>query len=221
VEGLIRWQHPEFGLILPMHFIPVAESCGLIVPIGRWVLREACMQALAWQKANLELPHVAVNISATEMHNDGFTNGVREVLAETGLPGRFLEMEITERVLMDQPEEALLILRELREMGINITINALGVRYSSLSYLRRFAVDILKIDRSFIQELGSKSNDSAIVTALITMAKSLNLLVVAEGIETEAQKNCLEVLHCPEGQGYFFGRPVLPEQIAHRLKQTD
>jgi diguanylate cyclase (GGDEF)-like protein/PAS domain S-box-containing protein len=220
LEALIRWQHPEHGLVPPMQFIPVAESCGLIVEIGRWVLREACMQALAWQTAGLEIPRVAVNVSATEMHHEGFIDGVREVLAESGLPGRFLEMEITERVLMDHAEGMASIFKDLKEMGIHLAIDDFGTGYSSLSYLHRFAVEILKIDRSFIQELGADSNDSAIVTAIIAMAKSLNFLVVAEGIETEAQKNYLETLHCTDGQGYLFSRPLPAAQISHLLEKN-
>lgn len=220
LEALIRWQDPEHGLIPPLQFIPLAESCGLIVEIGRWVLREACKQALTWQTEGLDLQCIAVNVSATEMHHEGFIDGIREVLAETGLSGRFLEMEITERVLMDHAEETAAILRDLKEMGIHMAIDDFGTGYSSLSYLHRFAIDTLKIDRSFIQELSAESNDSAIVTAIIAMAKSLNFLVVAEGIETEAQKKYLKTLNCTDGQGYLFSRPLPAAQISHLLGKS-
>ena len=215
---MIRWQHPEYGLIPPLQFIPVAESCGLIVEIGRWVLREACSQALEWRSAGLDLPSIAVNVSATEIHQDGFIQGVEEILADVDLSGTYLEMEITERVLMDDAIDMARGLRDLRQMGIRVAIDDFGTGYSGLSYLNRFPINTLKIDRSFIQELSAGSNDAAILNAIIAMGKSLNYLVVAEGIETEAQKDCLQDMNCAEGQGFLFSRPLPAPQVSHLLR---
>jgi len=218
LEALIRWQHPESGLIPPVQFIPIAERCGLIVEIGRWVLREACTQAFAWQPPGLHLPSISVNVSAIEVHHEGFIQGVREILAETGLSGQSLELEITEHVLMDKAEKTAVILQELKELGVRLAIDDFGIGYSGLSSLQRFPVDILKIDRSFIQQLTDYSTDSAVVTAIISMAKSLNYRVVAEGIETQVQMDYLNTLHCAEGQGFLFSRPLPAAQISDVLR---
>ena len=217
LEALIRWQHPN-GLVPPMQFIPVAESCGLIVEIGRWVLREACTQAFAWQTAGLYLPSIAINVCAIEVHHEGYIQGVRDMLAATGLPAQYLELEITERALMDKTEGTAAIFRELKEMGVRLSLDDFGIGYSSLSALHRFPLDILKIDRSFIQQLTANPSDSAIVNAIIAMAKSLNYVVVAEGIETQAQMDYLNTLHCSEGQGFLFSRPLPAAQISHLLQ---
>jgi len=218
VEALIRWQQSDRGLIPPSHFVPIAEDCGLILPIGRWVLREACRQARAWQCAGLPRLPVAVNVSAVEFRDEGFVDGVRTVLSETGLEARCLELELTEGVLMEDAESTAAVLQELKTMGVYLAVDDFGTGYSSLSYLRQFPIDILKIDRSFVQQISADSEDSLIVSAIINMGKSLKHVVVAEGIETQEQKAYLQSQHCEEGQGYFFSRPVPAAHFAHLLQ---
>ena len=217
LEALIRWQHPDRGLISPAEFVPTAESSGLIGEIGKWVLCEACRQARAWQAAGLSPLPVAVNVSAIEFHHEGFLAAVRATLEATGLAARYLELELTERVLMDNVESTAAVLNGLKEMGVRLAIDDFGTGYSSLSYLRHFPMDILKIDRCFVQEIDAASGDSIIVNAIISMGKSLKYTVVAEGIETSEQRKYLEAIHCTEGQGYLFSRPLPPEQIGRLL----
>jgi diguanylate cyclase (GGDEF)-like protein/PAS domain S-box-containing protein len=218
VEALIRWQQSDRGLIPPSQFVPIAEDCGLILPIGRWVLREACRQARAWQCAGHPRLPVAVNVSAVEFRDEGFVDGVRTVLSETGLEARYLELELTEGVLMEDAESTAAVLQELKTMGVHLAVDDFGTGYSSLSYLRQFPIDILKIDRSFVQQISADSEDSLIVSAIISMGKSLKHVVVAEGIETQEQRAYLQSQHCAEGQGYFFSRPVPASQFAHLLQ---
>jgi diguanylate cyclase len=218
VEALIRWQQSDRGLIPPSQFVPIAEDCGLILPIGRWVLREACRQARAWQCAGLPLLPVAVNVSAVEFRDEGFVDGVRTVLSETGLEARFLELELTEGVLMEDAESTAAVLQELKTMGVHLAVDDFGTGYSSLSYLRQFPIDILKIDLSFVHQISDDPNDSAIVRAIIDMGKNLKQRVIAEGIETQEQLALLQAWHCAEGQGYFFSRPVPAAQFAHLLQ---
>ena len=218
VEALIRWRQSDRGLIPPSHFVPIAEDCGLILPIGRWVLREACRQARAWQCAGLPRLPVAVNVSAVEFRDQDFVDGVRTVLSETGLEARCLELELTEGVLMEDAESTAAVLQELKTMGVRLAVDDFGTGYSSLSYLRQFPIDILKIDRSFVQQITADSEDSLIVSAIINMGKSLKHVVVAEGIETQEQRAYLQSQHCAEGQGYFFSRPVPAAQFAHLLQ---
>jgi diguanylate cyclase len=218
VEALIRWQQSDRGLVPPSQFVPIAEDCGLILPIGRWVLREACRQARAWQCAGLPRLPVAVNVSAVEFRDEGFVDGVRTVLLETGLEAQYLELELTEGVLMEDAESTAALLQELKRMGVHLAVDDFGTGYSSLSYLRQFPIDILKIDRSFVQQITADSEDSLIVSAIINMGKSLKHVVVAEGIETQEQRAYLQSQHCAEGQGYFFGRPVPAAQFAHLLQ---
>ncbi len=219
VEALIRWQQPGRGLISPDQFIPIAEDCGLIVQIGRWALREACWQARAWQEAGLPSMRIAVNVSAVEFRNKGFIQGVRAALSETGLAAHYLNLELTEGVLMKDPESTILALRELKEMGIHLAVDDFGTGYSSLSYLRQFPIDILKIDRSFVQEVTADPHDSRIVNAIIHMGRSLKYLVVAEGVETQAQKTYLQAHGCAEGQGYLFSRPLAATQLPNCWKR--
>jgi diguanylate cyclase (GGDEF)-like protein len=207
-EALIRWYKPESGWIYPSDFIPVAEDCGLIVPLSKWVLREACRQACAWQAAGLAAIHMSVNISATEFRQKGFLESIRAVLDDTGMNPERLELEITEGVLMQNADSTIQILRAIKDMGVRLAIDDFGTGYSSLSYLRRFPIDVLKIDQSFIRALGTDSNDAALVSAIISLGKSLNLNIIAEGIETRAQLDFLRAHHCEEGQGYFFSRAV-------------
>jgi diguanylate cyclase (GGDEF)-like protein/PAS domain S-box-containing protein len=218
VEALIRWQQSDRGLVPPSQFVPIAEDCGLILPIGRWVLREACRQARAWQCAGLPRLPVAVNVSAVEFRDQDFVEGVRTVLSETGLEARCLELELTEGVLMEDAESTAAVLQELKTMGVHLAVDDFGTGYSSLSYLRQFPIDILKIDRSFVQQITADSEDSLIVSAIINMGKSLKHVVVAEGIETQEQRAYLQSQHCAEGQGYFFSRPVPAAQFAHLLQ---
>jgi diguanylate cyclase (GGDEF)-like protein/PAS domain S-box-containing protein len=218
VEALVRWQQPERGLVPPSQFVPIAEDCGLILQIGRWVLREACRQTRAWQDAGLPPLPISVNVSAVEFRDKGFVQGVRTILAETGLEARYLELELTERVLMDDAESTASVLQELKMMGVHLSVDDFGTGYSSLSYLRQFPIDVLKIDKSFIHQITADPDDSTIVSAIINMGKSLKHLVVAEGIETQLQRAYLQTQQCAEGQGYLFSRPLAAAQFAQLLQ---
>ncbi len=212
-EALIRWTHPTRGLLAPTQFIPIAEQSGLIVPIGRWVLREACRQMRVWRDAGLSLHNMAVNVSAVELRGPGFLDEVLKVLDETGLDAEFLELELTETVLMNHLDAIATTLQGLRERGVRVSLDDFGTGYSSLSYLHRFPMDSLKIDQSFINQISIESGGSPIVVAIISMARSLKLRVVAEGVETAAQLAFLQGLACDEAQGYYFSRPVPPAQF--------
>ena len=218
VEALIRWQHPEHGLLLPSEFIPVAEDCGLILPIGRWALREACRQAQAWQQAGLRPITVAVNTSAIEFRDPGFLENVRATLHETGLAPGCLELELTESVLMRDAEATNRMLHTLADLGVKLTVDDFGTGYSSLSYLRQFPIDTLKIDQSFVQQMTSNPGDAGLVSAVINMGKSLNHRVIAEGVETSEQHAFLLSKRCDEGQGYYFGRPMEAHALAGLLQ---
>ena len=215
VEALIRWRQPDRGLVPPSQFVPIAEDCGLILHIGRWVLREACRQARAWQDAGLPTVPVAVNVSAVEFRDKGFVEGVRAILSETGLEACYLDLELTEGVLMEDGESTAAVLRTLKMMGVHLAVDDFGTGYSSLSYLRQFPIDVLKIDKSFVHQISGDPNDSAIVSAVIDMGKNLKQRVVAEGIETQEQLAFLQARHCAEGQGYLFSRPLAAAQFAH------
>jgi EAL domain-containing protein (putative c-di-GMP-specific phosphodiesterase class I) len=216
-EALIRWNHPTRGAISPSRFIPVAEDCGLILPIGAWVLREACGQARAWVDAGLPVSTMAVNVSAMEFRDDNFLENLFAILTETNLDPRFLELELTESVLMKRAESTASILQSVRERGVQVAVDDFGTGYSSLSYLRKFPVDALKIDQSFVRQI-SDGEDTSIVTAVIAMAQSLKLRVVAEGVETVGELKFLRAHQCDEAQGYYFSRPVPPQQFAILLK---
>ena len=218
-EALIRWIHPNRGLIPPAQFIPVAEDCGLILPIGKWVLREACKQARSWVDAGLPLATVAVNISAMEFRNENFLESVFEILKDTDLDPSSLELELTESVLMKRVESAASILQTLRARGVHLAVDDFGTGYSSLSYLRKFPIDALKIDQSFVNQIATTPDETTIVTAAISMGRSLKLRVVAEGVETREQLDFLQAQQCEEAQGYYFSPPVPPQQFA-KLLQT-
>ena len=218
-EALIRWIHPNRGLIPPAQFIPVAEDCGLILPIGKWVLREACKQARSWVGAGLPLATVAVNISAMEFRNENFLESVFEILKDTDLDPSSLELELTESVLMKRVESAASILPTLRARGVHLAVDDFGTGYSSLSYLRKFPIDALKIDQSFVHQIATTPDETTIVTAVISMGRSLKLRVVAEGVETREQLDFLQAQQCEEAQGYYFSPPVPPQQFA-KLLQT-
>jgi diguanylate cyclase (GGDEF)-like protein/PAS domain S-box-containing protein len=217
-EALIRWTHPTRGLVPPIQFIPVAEECGLILPIGKWVLREACEQARTWLDAGLPLATMAVNISAMEFRDDNFLNGVFAILEETRLDPGFLELELTESVLMKRVESAASVLQALRARGVQLAVDDFGTGYSSLSYLRKFPVDALKIDQSFVRQITTNPGETGIVTAVISMGRSLKLRVVAEGVETHQELAFLRAHQCDEAQGYLFSRPVPPQQFAMLLE---
>jgi diguanylate cyclase (GGDEF)-like protein/PAS domain S-box-containing protein len=217
-EALIRWLHPDRGLVPPAQFVPIAEDSGLILPIGQWVLREACRQARAWLDAGLGPMPVAVNISMLEFRSKHFLEGIRAILLETGLPPHFLELELTESVLMQHPESTASVLRALKSIGVRLAVDDFGTGYSSLSYLRRFPIDVLKLDRSFVYDIASpETNDASIVSAVITMGKSLKYRVIAEGVETEEQLTFLQAHRCDEGQGFYFSPPAPPGQFAELL----
>ena len=216
-EALLRWQHDDWGEVVPDIFVPVAEDSGLIVPIGRWVLRQACTQAKIWQDAGLQDITIAINISAQEFLQKDFVASVRKVLNETGLEAHFLELEITESVLMRDAECSRTILTQLKKMGIKLAVDDFGTGYSSLSYLQRFPIDVLKIDQSFVQNIESAKDDGIIVSAIISMGNSLKLKIVAEGVETPSQLAFLKARHCEEGQGYFFSHPLTADQFAALL----
>jgi diguanylate cyclase (GGDEF)-like protein len=216
VEALVRLIDTDNNFLYPEQFVSIAEDCGLIVPIGHWVLREACRQTVAWLKDGLDIGQVAVNISAVEFHNKTFITCLCTILDETGLDPSRLEIELTESVLMQDTETTMKNLRELKNMGIQIAVDDFGTGYSSLSYLRKFSIDTLKIDQSFVQDIDGDSN-YAIVSAVIAMGTSLKQRVVAEGIETREQLAFLQSRHCTEGQGYYFSRPVAAEECATLL----
>ena len=216
-EALLRWTHPLRGPIPPVQFIPVAEDCGLIRPIGSWVLREACRQARAWVDAGLPVSTIAVNVSAMQLLDEKFLEGVFEVLKDTGLDPRSLELELTESVLMKHAGPTASILKALRKAGIQVAVDDFGTGYSSLSYLGTFPIDALKIDQSFVRQI-SAAGDATIVTAVISMARSLKLRVIAEGVETQTELILLQAERCDEAQGYYFSRPVVPEEFAKLLQ---
>ncbi|WP_347901790.1 EAL domain-containing protein [Pseudomonas purpurea] len=217
-EALIRWFKPDHGWIYPSDFIGVAEDSGLIVPLSKWVLGQACRQACAWQKAGLPAICMSVNVSAIDFRQRGFVDGIVDILRQTGLEPSLLELEITESVLMQSIDTTVLILQAIKALGVRLAIDDFGTGYSSLSYLRKFPVDVLKIDQSFVRGVSYDSNDAALVSAIISLGKSLHLNIIAEGIETLEQLDFLKAHQCEEGQGYYFSRAVSPEDFAHFLK---
>lgn len=214
VESLIRWRHPAHGLVPAAPFIRVAEQCGLIVPIGRWVLREACRQARDWLDAGLPLIQISVNTSALELTKAGFVENVRATLLAFNLTPRTLELELTETYLAQEPEVIEAVLQELKSLGVRLAFDDFGTGYASLTCLRTLPVDALKIDQSFVRNVASGTDDAAIVIAMITMGRSLHLRVVAEGVETRQQLEFLLAHGCPEGQGHYFSRPVSADEFA-------
>lgn len=215
-EALVRWRHPTLGLISPSRFIPLAEECGLIVPLGEWVMHNACKQLRQWQQAGYVLERMAVNISTVQVQRGDIVATVNRVLNDTGIAPHLLELEITESLLMQKTDWVITLLESLRGMGINISIDDFGTGYSSLSYLKRIPVNKLKIDRSFIKDLTRDANDEAITRAVIALSKSLQLSVIAEGIENNDQMVMLKALDCNEGQGYLFS-PAVPAEEFERF----
>ncbi len=214
VEALLRWPHPELGLISPSEFVPIAEDSGLIVPIGEWVLRAACAQHLAWQDQGLPAIPVAVNLSAVQFRSAHLVDTVRQVVEEIGMDAKQLELEITESMIMDNLESTTELLHHLHELGVRLSIDDFGTGHSSLAYLKRFPIDRLKIDRSFVRDVVDDPDDAVIAKTIISLAKNLRLGVVAEGVESEAQLQFLRRHGCEEAQGYYFSRPLAPEAFA-------
>jgi diguanylate cyclase (GGDEF)-like protein/PAS domain S-box-containing protein len=220
VEALLRWQHPELGMVSPARFIPVAEASGLIVPIGVWVLGEACRQGAAWQRDGLPALAVAVNLSAVQFKRGDVEQSVVRALDESGMAPPWLELELTESILIQNAEDVLSVVKRLKQLGVKISIDDFGTGYSSLSYLKRFDIDKLKIDQSFVRDLASNPDDAAIVRAIIQMAHSLNLKTIAEGVETEDMLVRLCSFGCDEAQGYFFGRPMPAQDMSRLLREA-
>jgi diguanylate cyclase (GGDEF)-like protein/PAS domain S-box-containing protein len=207
-EALVRWNHPDWGITPPQRFIQIAEECGLIIPLGRWVLREACTQAMRWSAAGLDPGSIAVNVSSLEIRQKDFIKGVRQILDETRLARGRLQLEITESVLMQDALASRAQLMELKALGVELAIDDFGTGYSSLSYLLQFPIDVLKIDQSFVRNITAGNDDGAIVSAIIGMGNNLRQRVIAEGVENAGQLDFLKRHHCDEGQGFLFGHPV-------------
>ncbi len=219
MEALVRWRHPQRGLILPNDFIPLAEETGIIVPLGQWVLREACRQNKAWQALGLPPLRVAVNISAAQLRHDDLADQIALALRDTGLDAKYLEIEITESVVMQNASAAVATLDRLSQMGIHLAVDDFGTGYSSLSYLNRFPINTLKIDSSFIRDLSSDHNDALIVRAIITLAHSLHLQVVAEGVEHDAQLGFLRSFGSDQYQGYLHSKPLPAAEFEGLLRR--
>ncbi len=219
-EALIRWNHPEDGLVMPGEFIAIAEETGLIVPMGNWILREACEQIVKLQQHFPELPHlqISVNISSRQLHDQCLMETLDQILADTQIDPRNLKLEITESLLMDNLALATEVLVEFRRRDIQISLDDFGTGYSSLSYLHRFPINTLKIDRSFIMSMEPDNENSAIVRTILTLAHTLGLNVIAEGVETESQLTQLRLLGCELGQGYYFSPPIAPAKLINFLK---
>jgi EAL domain-containing protein (putative c-di-GMP-specific phosphodiesterase class I) len=220
-EALIRWNHPQQGIKLPTTFIPLAEEIGLIGKIGQWVLLTACMQNKKWQEiSSLHPIPIAVNISGLHFKDHNFLVELDEILRISKLDPKYLELELTESVLMDDVEETIEKLQKIREKGISISIDDFGTGYSSLNYIRRFPLDILKIDRSFINDIGAGHEGISIVRAIVSLARNLGLDVIAEGVETDEQLTFLNSLNCRKIQGYFYHRPIVSESFLDLLRET-
>ncbi|HXS00391.1 MAG TPA: EAL domain-containing protein [Pyrinomonadaceae bacterium] len=213
LEALVRWQHPQLGLVSPSEFIPLAEDTGLIVPIGEWVLRAACLQGRRWIEEGFAPIPIAVNISARQFHDRDLSQTVIRILEETGFSPKYLELELTESSIMQNEEFAASMLNQLKSMGINISIDDFGTGFSSLASLKRLPIDALKIDQSFVREATTDPDDAALVMAIITLGHNLRLKVVAEGVETDDQLRFLQLLRCDEIQGYFFSKPVSADTL--------
>ncbi|SEM22121.1 MULTISPECIES: putative bifunctional diguanylate cyclase/phosphodiesterase [Pseudomonas] len=216
-EALVRWNRPGHGWVFPSDFIPVAEDSGLIVALSQWVLRQACLQSQAWQKQGLPPICMSVNVSAIDFRQHDYVERLTRTLAETGLDPTLLELEITESVLMQNVDATIATLHAIKQLGVRLAIDDFGTGYSSLSYLQKFPVDVLKIDQSFVRDLGTDSNDAKLVSSIIDLGKSLNLSIIAEGVETLEQLDFLKLHQCEEGQGFYFSKAVEPDAFARFL----
>ncbi|EJL02710.1 MULTISPECIES: bifunctional diguanylate cyclase/phosphodiesterase [Pseudomonas] len=221
VEALVRWNRPDTGMVYPSDFIPVAEDSGLIVPLSQWVLQEACQQACRWQAEGMRPLYLSVNVSAIDFRQRGFVEGIARTLKETGLDPTQLELEITESVLMQNVDTTVGILKAIKQLGVRLAIDDFGTGYSSLSYLQKFPVDVLKIDQSFVGDLSIDSNDAKLVSTIISLGKSLNLHIIAEGVETREQLEFLKVHQCEEAQGYYFSKAVEPQAFAQWMTEWE
>ncbi|MCB1965723.1 MAG: EAL domain-containing protein, partial [Candidatus Accumulibacter sp.] len=215
---LVRWQHPERGMISPAAFIPVAEDSGLILAIGDSVLRTACRHMRTWQEKGLDIPRVAVNVSARQLRSHDFLESVAAIIAETGIDADRLELELTESILMEPDAQRIDAFHRLRTLGVHFSIDDFGTGYSSLSYIKRFPIGMLKIDQSFVRGLPDNGDDAGITTAIIAMASSLGLEVIAEGVETRAQLEFLRQEKCQKIQGYLFSKPLPPAEMEDLLR---
>jgi EAL domain-containing protein (putative c-di-GMP-specific phosphodiesterase class I) len=218
-EALIRWLHPEDGFINPGRFIPLAEESDLILPIGQWVIREACTQNMMLHKIGLAPINIAVNLSARQLHQQNIPEIIKTILLETGLPAKYLSVEITESMLMQDVENTINTLAAIKEMGLSIAIDDFGTGYSSLNYLKRFPIDILKVDRSFVMDIDKDHGDRAVIASIITLAHNLKLKVVAEGVETREELEFLKAHDCDMIQGYYFSRPLPWQDFTALLKE--
>jgi EAL domain-containing protein (putative c-di-GMP-specific phosphodiesterase class I) len=217
VEALLRWQNPYLGSVTPTQFIPVAEETGLIVPIGRWVLKTACAQNVSWQKQGLPLVCMAVNLSRRQLTDDSLIDDIRTALNDSGMAPNLLELEISESMIMHNPALIIPILAKIKSIGVRLAIDDFGTGYSSLTQIKHFPIDTLKIDRSFIRNISKDAEDRATTKAIIAMGKTIGLTVVAEGVETVEQMNFLKEHSCDEMQGFYFSKPVVSEQFADLL----
>jgi diguanylate cyclase (GGDEF)-like protein/PAS domain S-box-containing protein len=219
VEALLRWKNPSLGSLTPSQFIPVAEETGMIVPIGRWVMKTACAQNVAWQRQGLPPVCMAVNLSPRQLMDNNLIEDIEAALKESGLAPNLLELEITESMVMHNPARLITVLTNIKKTGVRIAIDDFGTGYSSLAQIKNFPIDTLKVDRSFIHNLPQDSDDKAITEAIITMGKTLNFTVVAEGVENRAQKNYLRDRICDEMQGFYFSKPIAPDKFADLLRK--
>jgi len=218
VETLLRWRHPVRGLVSPADFIPALEELGLIVKVGDWVIAEACRQFVAWQAAGKAVPKISVNLSARQFSDGTLGTRIAKILQDSGVSPACLELELTESMLMQGVDEALTILESLKQLGLSIAVDDFGTGYSSLNYLKRFPIDVLKIDRSFVDGLPAGEQDAQIARAIIAMAHSLNMTVIAEGVETQAQLDFLREHGCDEVQGLLLGKPVPAAEVSKSVK---
>jgi EAL domain-containing protein (putative c-di-GMP-specific phosphodiesterase class I) len=218
MEALLRWQHPQLGTLAPMRFIPVAEETGLILPIGRWVIETACRQSVAWQKEGLPRLTMAVNMTVRQFTDENLLPSLKTILADTGMSAALLELEISESLLLRDTERTLRVLGGLRDLGVRIAIDDFGTGYSSLTTLRRFPLDTLKIDRSFTRGVANLVEDEALTEAIIAMARSLSLTVVAQGVETKEQADFVRRNACDVLQGFYLGRPVPADVFAEMVR---
>jgi EAL domain-containing protein (putative c-di-GMP-specific phosphodiesterase class I) len=221
VEALLRWENPYLGSVTPTRFIPVAEETGLIVSIGKWVLKTACAQNVIWQSQGLPPVRISVNLSLRQLMDDNLIEDITAILKEFGMAPDLLELEISESMLMHNPAHMIAILTKIKKMGVRLAVDNFGTGYSSLAQISHFPVDTLKVDRSFIRNISLDSEDKAIIESIINMGKHLSLTVVAEGVETQVQDDFLRKLICDEMQGYYFSKPVAPDQFADLLRSNN